>query len=124
MQTFNQIKLQDSVGKTVKAVEAKYLKLLIVFTDNSFSFFERYDEFGSQEQSNIIITYQGFIDSLYVNHDGRIITTSTQQMFIDTGLLDFDKLIEDCKEQIQKKLSWYEAREREEYAKLKAKFEK
>lgn len=121
---FKQIKLADAIGKTIKGIEVGYDKHLIAYTDGTFSFFVRYEEWGSTHQSNIVIKYENFIENLGINRDGTTYFTETQEMFINLGIIDGEQLIKDAKDRIEEYVEAFNKSERKKYEELKAKFEK
>jgi len=118
-----QIKLADAIGKTIKGIEVGYEKHIIAYTDGTFSFFERYEEWGSTYQSDITLKYEQFIEKLGIRGDGTTYFTGTQEMLIKLGILDGEKLIEDAKERIEKYVEDCKISERKKYEELKAKYE-
>lgn len=124
MQEFKQIKLADSIGKKIVAIKVAHCKHIIKYDDGSFSFFERYEEWGSSILEDTKLKYEVFIQKLNVQNDGRVLFTETQQFLIDLGILDGNKLIEDGKNKINERIAEIEMRERKEYERLKYKFGK
>lgn len=123
MQELNQIWLKDAIGKKITAVEVGHDKHAIKFDDGSFSFFERWEEWGSPRQGNTKITYEEFFKKLNVQKNGDVIFTETQEMLINLGAMDGKKLLEDAKGIIQDKVDNIERQERKMYEILKSKFE-
>lgn len=120
MQELKQIKLTDAIGKKIKAVRIERDKHVIVYDDGSFSFFQKYEEWGSDFSSDIELKYEKFIDKLGIREDGSTYFTSTKEMLIAVGVLDRFKLIEDAKERIEK----YVEEKRERRYKLYKELEK
>ncbi len=123
MQELKQIKLADAIGKKIKGVEVASEKHIIAFEDGTFTFFERWEKWGSPSQGDITLKYEKFIEKLGVRSDGSTYFSGVQEMLIKLGILDGEKLIEDAKERIEKYVEECKTRERKEYEKLKAKFE-
>jgi len=123
MQELKQIKLTDAIGKTIKAVEIGNNKHIILFEDNSFSFFERYTYYNCEYQEDTILKYSAFIDRIGIRPDGSTYFTNTQKMLIDLGVLNAEKLIEDAKERILEYVKNCEEKEKQIFEKLKLKFE-
>lgn len=123
MQDLKQIKLSEAIGKRIADVRVASEKHIIKYDDGSFSFFERYEEWDSQYQDDITLKYEKFIERLGIRSDGSTYFTGVQEMLIELGILDGDKLIEDAKGRIEKYVADCEIRERKDYEKLRAKFE-
>lgn len=123
MQELKQIKLTDAVGKKIAGVKVGYEKHIIKYEDGTFTFFERWEEWGSPQQGDVTLKYEKFIERLGIRSDGSTYFTGTQEMLIELGILDGQKLVQDAKERIEKYVEECKARERKEYEKLKAKFE-
>lgn len=124
MQKINQIKLTDAIGKKIVGVKISSEKHVIKYEDGTFSFFERWEDWGSPTQGDIMLNYGEFVQKLNIRKDGSTYFTTTQYMLIELGILDGQKLIEDAKKRIEKYVKECEDRERKEYERLKAKFEK
>lgn len=123
MQELKQIKLTDAVGKKIAGVKVGYEKHIIKYEDGTFTFFERWEEWGCPGQGDVTLKYEKFIEKLGIRSDGSTYFTGTQEMLIELGILDGQKLVQDAKERIEKYVEECKARERKEYEKLKAKFE-
>ena len=123
MQELKQIKLADAIGKKIVGVKVGSEKHIIKYEDGTFTFFERWEEWGSPSQGDIMLRYEKFIEKLGVRSDGSTYFTGVQEMLIELGILDGQKLIEDAKERIEKYVEECKVRERKEYDRLKAKFE-
>lgn len=123
MQVLNQINLADAIGKTIAKIAVSSDRHVIAYTDGSFSLFERYEEWGSPNQSDVKISYKSCVAKLNIRADGSTWFTSTQEMLIEAGVLDGDKLIEDAKERIDAYVAQCEESDRKRYEGLKARFE-
>ena len=123
MQELKQIELADAIGKKIVGVKVGSEKHIIKYEDGTFTFFERWEEWGSPSQGDIMLRYEKFIEKLGVRSDGSTYFTGVQEMLIELGILDGQKLIEDAKERIEKYVEECKVRERKEYDRLKAKFE-
>ena len=121
-QELKQIKLTDSIGKTIEGVKVSSYKHLIKYTDGTFSFFSQYCEWDSYSRDDIKIEYSKFIEKLKIRRDGTTYFTNTQQMFIDLGLLDGDLLIEHAKERIDREVKYCNDNDMATYLRLKEKF--
>lgn len=123
MQELKQINLTDAIGKKIVGVKTGSDKVIIKYSDDTFSFFERWYEWDCLLHGDIPLKYEKFIEKLGIRSDGSTYFTETQEMLIALGILDGQKLIEDAKERIEKYVEECKVRERKEYEKLKAKFE-
>lgn len=124
MQELKQIKLVDAIGKKIIGVKISCDKHIIKYDDGTFTFFERYEDWGSPSQCDVILKYEKFIEKLGIRPDGSTYFTNTQKMLIDLEILDGDKLIADAKERIEKYVIENNMREIKQYEKLKQKFHK
>ena len=102
MQELKQIKLADAIGKKIVGIKVGYEKHIIKYDDGTFTFFERWEEWGSPSQGDTMLKYEKFIEKLGVRSDGSTYFTWTQEMLIELGILDGKMLIEDAKERIEK----------------------
>jgi hypothetical protein len=123
MQQLKQVELKQAVGKTIKDVFINYRNFVIIYTDNSFSCFKGYDDWGSITNDDCILKYEGFIEKLGIRSDGSTYFTGLQEFLITAGILDGKKLIEDAKERINKYVEDCNVREKKEYDRLRGKFE-
>lgn len=123
MQEIKQIKLTDAIGKKVISVKIASEKHIIKYEDGTFSFFQRYEDWGCQFQEDIPLKYEKFIEKLNIRSDGTTWFTDTQEMLIELGLLDGQKLIADAKERIDEYVKKCNERDLREYERLKLKFE-
>jgi len=123
MQDLNQINLKEAIGKTIAKVAVTHDRHAIAYTDGSFSYFGRFDDWGSPSREDANLNYETFIERLNIRSDGSTYFTSTQEMLIAIGALDGAKLIEDAKERIAGYVANSEKLERKRYEELKAKFE-
>ena len=123
MQNLRQIKLADALGKKIIGVQVSDDKHIIKYDDGSFTFFERWEEWGSPSQGDVALKYETLVEKLRVRKDGSTYFTKTQEMLIELGILDGQKLIEDAKERIEKYVESCEAIDRKEYEILKKRFE-
>lgn len=124
MQELKQIELKQAIGKSIKNVHISYKGFVIIYTDDTFSCFKEYDNWGSLTNEDSILKYEIFIEKLGIRPDGSTYFTELQQFLIDAGILDGNKLIEDAKPRIKKYVKEFEEKERREYERLKDKFEK
>lgn len=122
MQELDQVELKDSIGKTIKSVHVEYNQFVIIYTDNSFSCFKEYDDWGSITNGNHKLKYEGFIERLGIRADGSTYFTRFQQFLIDAGILNGEQLILDAKPRIEKYVEQCKQNELKEYNRLKAKF--
>lgn len=113
MKDLKQIKVNESVGKQIVNVQSNSDKVLLVFNDGTFSFFQRYQDFDCDMVGNVLITIKGFAERLSLNIHNEPILSGTMKMFVDAGLIDFHELCLFAKDKID---SLVEARK---YAELK-----
>jgi hypothetical protein len=123
MQELNQVELKDSIGKTIKKVHVGHCEFVIIYTDDSFSCFKEYDDWGSISNDDCKLKYEGFIERLGIKADGSTYFTGFQQFLIDAGILDGEQLILDAKTRIDAYVENCKQNELKEYNRLKAKFE-
>ena len=123
MQELDQVELKDAIGKTIKNVHVGYRNFVIIYTDNSFSCFKEYDEWGSITNDDCKLKYGGFIERLGIRADGSTYFTGLQEFLINAGILDGEQLILDAKPRIDKYVEQCNQHELKEYNRLKAKFE-
>lgn len=98
MQTLNQVNLKDCIGKKIKAIEIDYNSHIIVYDDKTFSHFVEYTEWDSTCHGDITFVYQELINDIDICDDGTVFLSDLVKMFIDCGIIDEQKLIEDTKE--------------------------
>lgn len=122
MQKLDQIELKDVVGKTIKSVHIESRFFAIIYTDNSFSCFKEYDDWGSISFADCKLHYEGFIERIGIRANGSTYFTGFQQFLVDAGILDGEQLILDAKPRIDKYVEEHKQRELKEYNRLKAKF--
>jgi hypothetical protein len=123
MQELNQVELEKAIGKTIKNVHVGHTEFVIIYTDNSFSCFKKYDDWGSVSNDDCKLKYEGFIERLCIRADGSTYFTGFQQFLIDAGVLDGEQLILDTKNRIDRYVEDCKQREFKEYNRLKEKFE-
>jgi hypothetical protein len=123
MQELNQVELKESIGKTIKKVHIAYNQFVIIYTDDSFSCFKEYDDWGSITNGDHKLKYNMFIEKLGIRADGSTYFTGFQQFLIDAGILDGKQLILDAKPRIDKYVEECKQRELKEFQRLKEKFE-
>jgi hypothetical protein len=123
MQTFNQIALKNAIGKTIKKVHATYKFLCIVYTDNSFSCFKEYDDWGIISRNDETLTYEDFIARINIRADGSTYFTNFQEFLIEAGILDGEQLIKDAKNRIDNVVKYNNEQKLKQYLKLKAEYE-
>lgn len=122
MQNLNQIELKQAVGKIIKSVFVESRFFVIIYTDDSFSCFKEYDDWGTITNDDSTLKYEKFIEKIGIRPDGSTYFTGLQEFLIRAGVLDEEKLIEDAKERIEEFVNKCESKERQEYERLKAKF--
>ncbi len=117
-----QIKLEETVGKNISSIKYDDDRLLICYTDNTFVFFGRYQNYDYSEQGDFNITFEKFIEKINIRPDGSTWFTRTQEMFIDSGIISEETLLEACADKIKSRIEATEKIEKEEFERLKLKF--
>lgn len=118
---FNQVKIEDAVGKTIESVvlSSTDYELLIKYTDGSFSFLQ-YSDDGIPD---IILKYRNIVEHVYVNSVTDISFDSEIRFLIKNGLVDKEKLSKDAIERYKAKIESKKNQEYQTYLKLKEKFD-
>ncbi len=100
MEDLKQVKVYESVGKQIVNVQLNSDKVLLVFNDGTFSFFQRYQDFDCDIIGDVSITVKGFAERLSLNVNNEPILSGTMKMFVDAGLIDFKELCLFAKDKI------------------------
>lgn len=118
---FNQIKIEDAAGKTIKSVvlSGRNYKLLIKYTDGSFSFLQ-YSDDGVPD---IILNYKSIISTVWLNSSGNVILDSETRFLIENGLVNQETLSKDAIEKNKTMIESQKNQEYQTYLKLKEKFD-
>ena len=118
---FNQIKIEDAAGKTIESVvlSGRNYKLLIKYTDGSFSFLQ-YSDDGVPD---IILNYKSIISTVWVNSSGNVIFDSETRFLIENGLVNQETLSKDAIEKNKTMIESQKNQEYQTYLKLKEKFD-
>jgi len=117
-----QINIKDAVGKEIKAVGTDGDRVAIAYTDNTYSIFEQYDDWGCTGIRDQFVSDKTFVEKLGKLADGSTYFTDFQKILIEIGVLDGDELVSMAKEHIQKYVEKENVRERKLYNKLHAKY--
>ena len=117
----NQVWIGDAIGKQIKDVTTLYNEQFITYTDGTFSYLRI--DFSGDLEDEYAFDYDKLINKLQIINNGEIYFDSTYHTMIQLGILDEHKIKEDLQEKINRIKADIEEKEREQYEKLRVKFE-